>query len=154
MIPILFTSSSNFISRSSGLSMRHDLVPQFSANSINLLEFELLFEPITITRSDSRALESDLVIVIGSKSSSNSNRLMELAENCGTRSCLIDNPEDLDIKLLDDVNRIGITAGASAPEYIVQDLIKFLKNLNFSSVRNIAGSEEDITFKLPRELID
>ena len=49
---------------------------------------------------------------------------------------------------------IGITAGASAPEYIVQDLIKFLKNLNFSSVRNIAGSEEDITFKLPRELID
>jgi len=100
------------------------------------------------------ALESDFVIVIGSKSSSNSNRLMELAENCGTRSCLIDNPEDLDISSLDNVKSIGITAGASAPEYIVQDLIKFLKNLNFSSVRNIAGSEEDITFKLPRELID
>ena len=62
--------------------------------------------------------------------------------------------DEIDFELLRDKKNIGISAGASAPEYIVQDLIKFLKNLNFSSVRNIAGSEEDITFKLPRELID
>jgi len=98
------------------------------------------------------SLESDFVIVIGSKTSSNSNRLKELAEKCGTASCLIDNPNDLDLSLLENAHSVGITAGASAPENIVQDLILFLQEKGYESVREISRNEENITFKLPKEL--
>ena len=98
------------------------------------------------------SLESDLVIVIGSKSSSNSNRLKELAEKCGTQSCLIDDYEDLNIDLLEGKSIVGITAGASAPEYLVEELIIFLNQFNFRNVRNLSQNNENISFKLPREL--
>tara|TARA_B100000963_G_scaffold64866_1_gene52974 strand:- start:1067 stop:2029 length:963 start_codon:yes stop_codon:yes gene_type:complete len=98
------------------------------------------------------SLESDLVIVIGSKSSSNSNRLKELAEKCGTKSCLIDGHEDLNVELLKNKNVIGITAGASAPEYIVDELIKFLAKFDYKNVKNISENNERINFKLPKEL--
>ena len=98
------------------------------------------------------SLESDLVIVIGSKSSSNSNRLKELAEKCGTASCLIDGYEDLNTSLLEDKTVVGITAGASAPEYIVDELIAFLSNFDFKDVRNLSKNNENVNFKLPREL--
>tara|TARA_B100000927_G_scaffold291731_2_gene296331 strand:+ start:3419 stop:4378 length:960 start_codon:yes stop_codon:yes gene_type:complete len=98
------------------------------------------------------SLESDLVIVIGSKSSSNSNRLKELAEKCGTASCLIDGYEDLNTSLLEDKTVVGITAGASAPEYIVDELIAFLSKFDFKDVRNLSKNNENVNFKLPREL--
>lgn len=98
------------------------------------------------------SLESDFVIVIGSKTSSNSNRLKELAEKCGTASCLIDNPDDLDLSLLENAHSVGITAGASAPENIVQDLILFLQEKGYELVREISRNEENISFKLPKEL--
>lgn len=98
------------------------------------------------------SLESDLVIVIGSKSSSNSNRLKELAEKCGTASCLIDGYEDFNTNLLEDKKVVGITAGASAPEYIVDELIAFLSKFDFKYVRNLSKNNENVNFKLPREL--
>ena len=98
------------------------------------------------------SLESDLVIVIGSKSSSNSNRLKELAEKCGTASCLIDGYEDFNTNLLEDKKVVGITAGASAPEYIVDELISFLSKFDFKDVRNLSKNNENVNFKLPREL--
>tara|TARA_B100000212_G_scaffold331695_1_gene299205 strand:+ start:3409 stop:4368 length:960 start_codon:yes stop_codon:yes gene_type:complete len=98
------------------------------------------------------SLESDLVIVIGSKSSSNSNRLKELAEKCGTASCLIDGYEDFNTNLLEDKRVVGITAGASAPEYIVDELIAFLSKFDFKDVRNLSKNNENVNFKLPREL--
>ncbi len=98
------------------------------------------------------SLESDLVIVIGSKSSSNSNRLKELAEKCGTASCLIDGYEDFNTNLLEDKKVVGITAGASAPEYIVDELIAFLSKFDFKDVRNLSKNNENVNFKLPREL--
>ena len=97
------------------------------------------------------SLESDLVIVIGSKSSSNSNRLKELAEKCGTASCLIDGYEDFNTNLLEDKKVVGITAGASAPEYIVDELIAFLSKFDFKDVRNLSKNNENVNFKLPRE---
>ena len=98
------------------------------------------------------SLESDLVIVIGSKSSSNSNRLKELAEKCGTASCLIDGYEDFNTNLQKDKKVVGITAGASAPEYIVDELIAFLSKFDFKDVRNLSKNNENVNFKLPREL--
>ena len=86
------------------------------------------------------------------KSSSNSNRLKELAEKCGTASCLIDGYEDLNTSLLEDKTVVGITAGASAPEYIVDELIAFLSKFDFKDVRNLSKNNENVNFKLPREL--
>ena len=94
------------------------------------------------------------MLVIGSKTSSNSNRLKELAEKCGTTSFLIDGKSDIDIELIKSVSSIGITAGASAPEEIVQDVISFLYPLGYQSVRNLSENNETMTFKLPKELLD
>ncbi|MBU8902302.1 MAG: 4-hydroxy-3-methylbut-2-enyl diphosphate reductase [Victivallales bacterium] len=74
------------------------------------------------------AKKCKLIIVIGSKKSSNSNRLCETAEHCGVKAILIDSPEDIDIKELPKRGTIGLTAGASAPECLIQDTIEFLKN--------------------------
>ena len=98
------------------------------------------------------SLECQIVLVIGSQTSSNSNRLKELAEKCGTKSFLIDDKADIDLHSLKDATSVGITAGASAPEEIVQEVISFLVPLGFKTVRNLSENNENMTFKLPKEL--
>ncbi|WNO09859.1 4-hydroxy-3-methylbut-2-enyl diphosphate reductase [Teredinibacter sp. KSP-S5-2] len=98
------------------------------------------------------ALECDLVLVVGSPTSSNSNRLRELAERCGARSFLIDGPEDIKKKWFADVKSIGITAGASAPEVLVKDVISGLQQLGAKVPVEMHGREENISFSLPKDL--
>ena len=100
------------------------------------------------------SLECEIVLVIGSKTSSNSNRLKELAEKCGTKSFLIDDKSDININELKQAMSLGITAGASAPEEIVQEVISFLYPLGYKTVRNLSENNESMTFKLPKELAD
>ena len=100
------------------------------------------------------SLECEVVLVIGSKTSSNSNRLKELAEKCGTKSFLIDDKADIKIDELKSVTSVGITAGASAPEDIVQEVISHLIPLGYNHVRNLSENKENMTFKLPRELAE
>lgn len=98
------------------------------------------------------ALESDLVLVVGSVNSSNSNRLRELAERCGAQAYLIDDAEHIVEDWLDGKTSIGITAGASAPETLVQNVISRLRTLGASEPQQISGIEENVHFSLPREL--
>ncbi len=98
------------------------------------------------------APECDLVLVVGSANSSNSNRLREVAERKGIESYLIDGPESIEPEWLKGRTRIGISAGASAPELLVQQVIKRLKELGAVSVRNMDGLEEHVSFPLPKEL--
>ena len=98
------------------------------------------------------ALEVEMLIVIGSTNSSNSNRLKELAERCNIESVLIDNADDIDWEYIDKFNSIGITAGASAPESTVQDVIKSLEGRFDTSSTDIGVNNETIYFKLPPEL--
>ncbi len=98
------------------------------------------------------ALESDLVLVVGSPNSSNSNRLRELAERCGAAAKLIDGAADIDPAWLAGKKAIGITAGASAPEVLVQGVIERLQQLGAELPQEMAGREENIRFSLPKEL--
>lgn len=98
------------------------------------------------------ALESDLVLVVGSPNSSNSNRLRELAQRCGAEAYLIDGPEDIEAHWLASEPGIGITAGASAPEILVQDVINRLQELGAEAPQEAPGQEESISFTLPKEL--
>jgi 4-hydroxy-3-methylbut-2-enyl diphosphate reductase len=98
------------------------------------------------------ALECDLVLVVGSHNSSNSNRLRELAERCGTAAYLIDGPECINPEWLNGISCIGITAGASAPEVLVQQVIARLQDLGASAPMEIAGIPENISFTLPKAL--
>ncbi|GAA5525065.1 4-hydroxy-3-methylbut-2-enyl diphosphate reductase [Microbulbifer aestuariivivens] len=98
------------------------------------------------------ALESDLVLVVGSPNSSNSNRLRELAERCGATAKLIDGAADIDPAWLTDCAAIGITAGASAPEVLVQEVIDRLQQLGAEPPAEMAGREENVRFSLPKEL--
>lgn len=100
------------------------------------------------------ALENDLVLVVGSPNSSNSNRLRELAERCGARAYLIDGPEDIEAHWLTSEPFIGITAGASAPEVLVQAVIAQLRELGASGPEEMSGTVENISFSLPKELRD
>ncbi|MGX3020671.1 4-hydroxy-3-methylbut-2-enyl diphosphate reductase [Ursidibacter sp. B-7004-1] len=95
---------------------------------------------------------AQLVLVVGSKNSSNSNRLAELASRIGTPSKLIDGPQDIDPTWLSGVNTIGITAGASAPEVLVQSVVEHLKTLGVTEVSELEGCEENTVFEVPREL--
>ena len=98
------------------------------------------------------ALESEFIVVIGSRNSSNSNRLKELAEKCGASSVLIDGAEELDFKSLSKHKSIGITAGASAPESIVQSVVQAI-SLELNAVaKELGENKEDIYFRLPPEL--
>ena len=98
------------------------------------------------------ALESEFIVVIGSRNSSNSNRLKELAERCGATSILIDSAEELDFKSLSKYKSIGITAGASAPESIVQSVVQAI-SLELNTVADELGeNKENIYFRLPPEL--
>ncbi|MCS7100634.1 MAG: 4-hydroxy-3-methylbut-2-enyl diphosphate reductase [Burkholderiaceae bacterium] len=94
----------------------------------------------------------DVVIVIGSKSSSNSNRLREVAERFGVPAYLVDSADDLDPQWLQGKRRIGVTAGASAPEILVAQLIERLRALGAARVRTLEGVHENVTFPLPKGL--
>ena len=98
------------------------------------------------------ALESQLVLVVGSASSSNSNRLRELAERCGCAAYLIDGADDIDPAWLNGINKIGITAGASAPEVLVLGVVEQLQKLGANAPHELNGIREDVHFSLPREL--
>jgi 4-hydroxy-3-methylbut-2-en-1-yl diphosphate reductase len=99
------------------------------------------------------AKESDVVIVVGSKNSSNSNRLAEVAKNLGIPAYLIDGAEQIDAAWVTKDARVGVTAGASAPEVLVEGVITRLKELGAGTVSPLAGIEENVTFPLPRELV-
>jgi 4-hydroxy-3-methylbut-2-en-1-yl diphosphate reductase len=98
------------------------------------------------------ALECDLVLVVGSPNSSNSNRLRELAERCGTEAYLIDGAEDINPSWITDKNSIGITAGASAPEVLVKQVIQRLQELGATAPQEMQGIPENISFSLPKAL--
>lgn len=98
------------------------------------------------------ALECDLVLVVGSPNSSNSNRLRELAERCGTEAYLIDGPSDINPAWLQNKTSIGITAGASAPEVLVKQVIEKLQACGAIAPEEMAGTPENISFSLPKEL--
>ncbi|NNN26077.1 MULTISPECIES: 4-hydroxy-3-methylbut-2-enyl diphosphate reductase [Pseudomonas] len=96
--------------------------------------------------------QCDLVLVVGSPNSSNSNRLRELAERMGTPGYLIDGAEDMQKEWFDGVQRIGITAGASAPEVLVRGVIQQLRDWGAEPEVELDGREENITFSMPKEL--
>lgn len=98
------------------------------------------------------APDCDLVLVVGSVNSSNSNRLREVAERLGTDAHLIDRADAIDPAWLEGRQRIGITAGASAPEVLVREVIDRLKELGALSVRTLPGEEENVAFPLPKAL--
>ena len=100
----------------------------------------------------SLAEQSDVVLVVGSTNSSNSNRLRELAERCGARAYLVDDATQIDPAWLQGASGVGITAGASAPEILVEDVVSALKELGVRAVSNLEGREENITFSLPKAL--
>ena len=98
------------------------------------------------------AANCDLMLVVGSPNSSNSNRLRELAERMGAEAYLLDGADDIRATWLEGKTRIGVTAGASAPEVLVQEVIKGLCELGADAPIEVAGRPENITFSLPREL--
>lgn len=98
------------------------------------------------------ALECDLLLVVGSPNSSNSNRLKELAERLGCDSYLIDSVDDIDRKWFAGKSRFGITAGASAPEVLVQQVVKHLQEIGHIEPEELLGVEENIVFSMPKEL--
>ena len=95
----------------------------------------------------------DVILVIGSPNSSNSNRLRELGERCGISSYLIDSYQDIQSSWLEGAKAVGIAAGASAPEVLVSQVIKFLKEQGADSVEELTVVEEDVEFLLPKELL-
>ncbi len=98
------------------------------------------------------AAQTDLVLVIGSKNSSNSNRLRDLSEEVGTPAHLIEDAEAIDVNWLEDIGSVGITAGASAPEILIERVIAYLQSLRPSNLETLAGAEETVVFKLPPEV--
>ena len=98
------------------------------------------------------ATAHDLVLVVGSPNSSNSNRLRELAERLGSRSYLIDGPEQIDPAWIDEASAIAVTAGASAPENVVQAVCHRLQELGANTISQERGVDESVQFSLPKEL--
>lgn len=98
------------------------------------------------------ALESDLVLVVGSPNSSNSNRLRELAQRMGSEAYLIDSADEIQNHWLENKKSIGVSAGASAPEMLVQQVITRLEKFGAKRPEKIQGVEENIVFSMPREL--
>ena len=92
---------------------------------------------------------SEVLIVIGSKNSSNSNRLREIADNQGKPSYLVDGVEDIDNEWLNGITSIGLTAGASAPEILVQEVVSFLMSSGGTEVIEVDGAEESVSFPIP-----
>ena len=98
------------------------------------------------------ALECELLLVVGSPNSSNSNRLKELAERMGCDSYLIDNVDEIKREWLAGKHRFGVTAGASAPEILVQQVVNFLQQYSGNRPQEVRGVEEHIVFSMPKEL--
>lgn len=98
------------------------------------------------------AEDNDLVLVVGSPNSSNSNRLKELAERLGAQSYLIDGPEQIDPRWVDEASAIAVTAGASAPENVVQAVCDRLRELGADHIGQETGVDESVQFSLPKEL--
>ena len=98
------------------------------------------------------ALECDLLLVVGSPNSSNSNRLKELAERLGCSSYLIDSIEDINPVWFENKLRFGVTAGASAPEILVQQVVEHLQDITQTEPQELLGVEENIVFSMPKEL--
>jgi 4-hydroxy-3-methylbut-2-enyl diphosphate reductase len=94
----------------------------------------------------------DLLLVVGSQNSSNSKRLVEVGDNFGVRSYLVNDKRDIDTIWLEGVKNVAVTAGASAPEYLVQELVEFLRDHGFHDMEEIELVEEDVRFSLPSEL--
>ncbi|MBP9217614.1 MAG: 4-hydroxy-3-methylbut-2-enyl diphosphate reductase [Sterolibacterium sp.] len=94
----------------------------------------------------------DLIIVVGSPNSSNSNRLREVAQNRGVTAWLVDHAGQIEAGWLSGKTRIGVTAGASAPEILVQNVLQRLAELGATGVIQLEGATEDVTFRLPKEL--
>jgi len=95
----------------------------------------------------------EVVLVVGSPNSSNSNRLREIAEKEGRKGYLIDGPEDMKQEWFDDVTKVGVTAGASAPEILVESVIYQLEGWGVNSVTTDGGEPENVVFSLPKDLI-
>jgi len=109
----------------------------------------------TQNRQDAvRALaeKANVVLVVGSPNSSNSNRLKELAERCGASAYLIDSADMIEPDWVSEGDTVGVTAGASAPEHLVEGVISWLKDQGHTSVESLDGQPENITFSLPKEL--
>jgi 4-hydroxy-3-methylbut-2-enyl diphosphate reductase len=98
------------------------------------------------------ARRSDLVLVVGSQNSSNSQRLVEVSERSGGRAYLVDCTTDVDLRWLAGIERVGITAGASAPPYLVDELVHALSGLGPTTVSEVRVADEDIQFSMPREV--
>lgn len=98
------------------------------------------------------ALECDLVLVVGSPNSSNSNRLRELAERCGAEAYLVDSAKDIDKSWMLNKQSVGVTAGASAPEILVRQVIAALESMGAQQPQELSGKPENISFSLPKEL--
>ena len=99
------------------------------------------------------AHNADLVLVVGSTNSSNSNRLVEVSRNLGTIGYLIDNSQAIDPAWLRGVNNVAVTAGASAPEVLVEDVVNYLRVNGFSSVEEVEVMPENVRFGLPPEIV-
>ena len=107
----------------------------------------------TQNRQDAvKKMDCDLLIVVGSRNSSNSNRLREVAENRGIPAYLVDDATSIDQAWLEDKTRIGVTAGASAPEILVEEVIARLREIGGGNVVSLDGVPERVKFSLPREL--
>lgn len=95
----------------------------------------------------------ELLLVVGSQNSSNSKRLVEVGDNFGVRSFLVNDRSEVDQSWLEGVRNVGVTAGASAPEHLVQQLIEYLRVLGFQEMEEIELVDEDVRFSLPSELM-
>ena len=95
----------------------------------------------------------DLVLVVGSKNSSNSNRLVEVSKNLGTEGYLIDKANDIQAEWLEGVSRVAVTAGASAPEVLVQEVVHYLSDRGYGSTEEVEVMPENVRFGLPPEIV-
>jgi 4-hydroxy-3-methylbut-2-enyl diphosphate reductase len=100
------------------------------------------------------AREAPVILVIGSKNSSNSNRLVEEAELAGARAYLVDDASGVDAKWLEGADTVGLSSGASAPEFLVDQMVAHLKSLGVEAVEDLVTVEEDVHFALPAELLE
>ena len=100
------------------------------------------------------ASDADLLLVVGSDNSSNSNRLVEVARNLGTSSHLIDSFQNIKAEWLDGVKTIALTAGASAPECLVEEVVEFLGTRGFKNVKEVEVMPENVRFGLPPEIVE
>ncbi|MYB33719.1 MAG: 4-hydroxy-3-methylbut-2-enyl diphosphate reductase [Gammaproteobacteria bacterium] len=100
------------------------------------------------------AKQIDILLVVGSCNSSNSNRLRELGREMGIPSYLVEDPQDVDVKWFNERSRIGVTAGASTPEDLVKDVIDRLRDFANLDIVSLKGAQESVRFTLPRELVE